>query len=218
MKTQILDSLDRIPYFTIEAVKQLMEDKSPGEGSVQTTIYRWTKAGDIVRLKKGVYMTRRFFEAHRSDEEFASMVSAILIPQSYLSLEYVLQHHSILTDVTYPVTAVTLKQTRVFENKLGTFSYRNIKPALYLGFTFSEYSGIPIAKATLAKALFDYLYLRKLPKYSANEGDNLAEKLRLNLDDLAAEDQSAFAGFVEHSQSKKMERVLKNLKETVWQA
>lgn len=218
MKTQILDSLDRMPYFTIEAVKQLMEDNSPSEGSVQTAIYRWTKAGDFVRLKKGVYMTRRFYEAHRRDELFSSMASAILIPQSYLSLEYVLQRNNILTDITYPITAVTLKQTRVFENKLGTFSYRNIKPALYHGFTFSEYSGVPIAKATLAKALFDYLNLRKLPKYNTSEGDNLAEKLRLNLDDLAVEDQLAFAGFVGQSQSKKMERVLKNLKETVWQA
>ena len=218
MKTKNLDSLDRMPYFTIEAVKQLLEDTLPGDGSVQTAIYRWAKAGHIIRLKKGVYMTRRFYEAHRSDEEFASMVSAILIPQSYLSLEYILQRNNILTDITYPITAVTLKQTRVFENKLGTFSYRNIKPALYHGFTFSEYSGIPIAQAPLAKALFDYLYLRKLPIYSANAGDNLAEKLRLNLDNLAAEDRSAFAGFVEHSQSEKMKWVLKNLKETVWQA
>jgi predicted transcriptional regulator of viral defense system len=218
MKTKNLDSLDQLPYFTIEAVKQLLQETSPNDGSIRTTIYRWVNAGDVVRLKKGVYMTRRFYEAHRRDEEFSSMVSAILIPQSYLSLEYVLQRNGILTEVTYPITAVTLKQTRVFENKLGTFSYRNIKPALYHGFTFSEYSGIPIAEAPLAKALFDYLYLRKLPIYSARERDSLAEKLRLNLDDLAAEEQLAFAGFVEQSQSRKMERVLKNLKETVWQA
>jgi len=34
-------------------------------------------------------------------------------PQSYLSLEYILQRNAILTEMTYPVTAVTLKQTRV---------------------------------------------------------------------------------------------------------
>ena len=113
---------------------------------------------------------------------------------------------------------MTLKQTRVFENKLGTFTYRNIKPDLYHGFTFSEYAGVPIAMASLAKALFDYLYLRKLPEFDSLKEGNLAEKLRLNLDDLAAEDQLAFAGFVDYSQSKKMEQVLKNLKETVWQA
>jgi len=218
MKAKILASLANLPYFTIEAVKQLLDEPSLDDASLRTAIYRWTKAGDIVRLKKGVYMTRRFHETHQRDEDFASMVSAILIPQSYLSLEYVLQLNGILTDVTYPITAVTLKQTRVFENKLGTFSYRNIKPALYHGFTFSEYSGVPIASATTAKALFDFLYLRKLPKYSANERDNLAEKLRLNLDALAVEDRLAFAGFVGHSQSKKMEQVLENLKETVWQA
>ncbi len=217
MKMKIFDSLDKFPYFTIEAVKQLLDAPSPDDGSVRTTLYRWTKSGDIVRLKKGFYMTRRFYETHRSDEEFSSMVSAILIPQSYLSLEYVLQRNGILTDVTYPVTAVTMKQTRVFENKLGTFSYRNIKPGLYYGFTISEYFGIPIAKANAAKALFDYLYLRKLSIYSADEGENLAEKLRLNLDDFTTEDQLTFASFVGHSQCKKMERVLKNLKETVWQ-
>ncbi len=218
MKAKILASLANLPYFTIEGVKQLLDEPSLVDASLRTAIYRWTKAGDVIRLKKGVYMTRHFHETHQRDEDFASMVSAILIPQSYLSLEYVLQRNGILTDITYPVTAVTLKQTRVFENKLGTFSYRNIKPALYYGFTFSEYSGVPIASATTAKALFDFLYLRKLPKYSANERDNLAEKLRLNLDVLSTEDRLAFTGFVGHSQSKKMERVLKNLKETVWQA
>ena len=211
MKTKLLTALDNLPYFTIEAVKQLLDEPSLDDSSVRTALYRWTKAGDIVRLKNGVYMTRRFHETHQRDEDFASMVSAILIPQSYLSLEYVLQRNGILTDVTYPITAVTLKQTRVFENKLGTFSNRNIKPTLYHGFTFSEYSGVPIASATTAKALFDYLYLRKLPKYGANERDNLAEKLRLNLDTLAVEEQLAFADFVGHSQSKKMERVVKNL-------
>ncbi len=118
------------------------------------------KAGQIIQLKKGVYMTRRFFEQHRADADFAPMVSAILIPQSYLSLEYILQRNAILTEMTYSITAVTLKQTRVFENKLGTFSYRNIKADLYQGFIFSEYLGIPIAQATSAKALFDFLYLR----------------------------------------------------------
>ncbi len=99
------------------------------------------KAGQIIQLKKGVYMTRRFFELHRADADFSPMVSAILIPQSYLSLEYVLQRNAILTDITYPISAITLKQTRVFENQLGTFTYRNIKEDLYQGFTISETYG-----------------------------------------------------------------------------
>ncbi len=215
MKSENLDSLESFPYFTIEAVKQLLGDESAAAGTIQTALYRWMKAGQIIQVKKGVYMTRRFFEQHRADVDFAPMVSAILIPQSYLSLEYILQRSAILTEMTYPVTAVTLKQTRVFENKLGTFTYRNIKAELYQGFTFTDYLGIPIAMATMAKALFDFLYLRPWKSNRRLAGYNLAEDLRLNLEDFSENDLVEFAAFVEISKSKKMEQILKNLGKTV---
>ena len=216
MKTKIISSLESFPYFTIEAVKQLLGDESVATGTIQTALYRWMKAEQIIQLKRGVYMTRRFFELHRADADFAPMVSAILIPQSYLSLEFILQRNAILTDVTFPVTAVTIKQTRVFENKLGTFTYRNIKAELYQGFLFSEYMGIPISQATLAKALFDFLYLRPWKGSRRLAGNNLAEDLRLNLEDFSESDQVEFETFVEISNSKKMEQILKNLRKTVW--
>ena len=216
MKSENLSSLESYPYFTIEAVKQLLGDESVAAGTIQTALYRWMKAGQIIQLKKGVYMTRRFFEQHRADADFAPMVSTILIPQSYLSLEYILQRNAILTEMTYPVTAVTLKQTRVFENKLGTFTYHNIKTDVYQGFKFSEYIGIPIAQATMAKALFDFLYLRPWKGSRRLAGYNLAEDLRLNLEDFSESDQVEFETFVEISNSKKMEQILKNLRKTVW--
>lgn len=212
----MLSSLDSFPYFTIEAVKQLLGNESAAAGTIQTALYRWMKAGQIIQLKKGVYMTRRFYELHRADADFAPIVSAILIPQSYLSLEYILQRNAILTEITYPITAVTLKQTRVFENKLGVFSYRHIKADLYQGFTFSEYLGIPFAQATVAKALFDFLYLRPWKGDRRLPGYDLAEDLRLNLEDFSASDRVEFAAFVEISKSKKMDQILKNLGKTIW--
>jgi hypothetical protein len=211
MKSTTLSSFDSFPYFTIEAVKQLLGDESTAAGTIQTALYRWMKAGQIIQIKKGVYMTRRFFELHRANVDFAPMVSAILIPQSYLSLEYILQRNGILTETTYPVTAVTMKQTRVFENKLGTFAFRNIKADLYRGFLISEYQGIPIAQAILAKALFDFLYLRPW----RNE-DDLTEDLRLNLDEFSEKDRADFTAFVESSKSRKMLMILNNLRKTVW--
>ena len=216
MKYSILSSLDSFPYFTIEAIKQLLGDESAAAGTIQTALYRWMKAGQIIQLKKGVYMTRRFFELHRADADFAPMVSAILIPQSYLSMEYILQRNAILTEMTYPVSAITLKQTRVFENKLGTFTYRNIKEDLYQGFTISDYLGVPLAQATVAKALFDYLYLRPWKSKGRSTSYNLAEALRLNLEDFTEKDQVEFVEFVEIGKSKKMDRILKNLRKTVW--
>ena len=216
MKSTILSSLDSFPYFTIEAVKQLLGDESTAAGTIQTALYRWMKTGQIIQLKKGAYMTRRFFELHRADADFGPMVSAILIPQSYLSLEYILQRNAILTEMTYPVSAITLKQTRTFENKLGTFTYRNIKVDLYQGFTFSEYLGIPFTQATVAKALFDYLYLRPWKGGRRLVGYDLSEDLRLNLEDFSENDKVEFASFVEISKSKKMDKILKNLRKTIW--
>jgi len=216
MNNALLSPLNSLPYFTIEAVRQLLDNESVAPGTVQTALYRWMKAAQIIQLKNGLYMTRRFYELHRADTDFAPAVSAILIPQSYLSMEYVLQRNAILSEVTYPISAITLKQTRVFENKLGTFTYRNIKAELYSGFKTSEYMGIPINQASLAKALFDYLYLRSWNNGRSIKYD-LAEELRLNLEEFSEKDQAEFIEFVEMSKSKKMDRILKNLRKNIWQ-
>lgn len=211
MNTEFLNVFDTLPYFTIEAVKQLIGDENMAAGTIPTTLYRWMKEGHIYQLKRGVYMTHRFYELHRSDADFAPAVSAILIPQSYVSLDYILQRYGILTEITYPVTAITLKHTRVIENKMGTFTYRNIKQALYSGFIIMQYMGIPFSQATVAKALFDYLYLRPSLSY------DLVEDLRLNLDDRSQDEQEEFAEIVAASKSRKMDRVLNHLRKTVWQ-
>ncbi len=217
MNKEILNTFNQIPYFTIEAVKQLYDAENLSEGSIQTALYRWMKADHVIQLKKGIYMTRQFFERHRSDPDFSPMVSSILIPQSYVSLEFVLQRHAILTEITYPVTAITIKQTRVIENRLGTFSYRNIKEDLYTGFEFYEYLGIPFSLATLPKAIFDYLYLRPLSRVINSSKFNLIEDLRLNLDEISEQDQNHFSELVELSKSKKMQKILKIFRNTVWQ-
>ena len=217
MKISILSAFNAIPYFTLTAVKQLMWDNSLAPGVIQNTMSRWMKAGHVIQLKRGVYMTRRFFELHSRDADFSPAVSAILIPQSYVSLEFVLQRNAILTEMTYPVTAVTLKQTRVIENSLGTFTYRNIKDNLYHGFSIIDYLGVPFAMASPAKALFDFLYLRPWHRNNRYAGYNLAEDLRLNLEDFSKDNQMEFAGMVEASRSRKMEQILKNLRRTAWQ-
>ena len=216
MKRPILDSLNSLPYFTIESVKQLWGAESTSDATIRTAVYRWAKAGQLIQLKKGVYMPRRFHDRHAGDEDFTPTVSSILLPQSYLSLEFVLQRHQILTEITYPVTAVTLKNTRTIENRLGTFWYRNLQPSLYRGYEISEYYGIPFAMASLAKALFDYLYLRPWTGEFPARGFSLAEDLRLNLDEFTEEERNEFAGYVDISHSSKMNDIWTNLRKSTW--
>lgn len=216
MKSTILSSLGLLPYFTIESVKQLFGDGASDAATLRTTLYRWMKTGRVIQLKKGVYMPRRFYEQHCREIDFSLAVSAILLPQSYVSLEFILQRHAILTEVTYPISAITLKNTLVIENKLGSFTYRHIQPGLYRGFTIAECAGVRFALASPAKALFDYLYLRPSSGLMRSAAYNLAEELRLNLDRFTPAGQDEFASYVETSQMKKMENILKNLRRSVW--
>lgn len=214
MKTDLLHPFENIPYFTLEGFKQASGMESPDQ--VRVLLHRWAKAGHILPLKKGIYMTSRFYEQHRADTLFSAAVSAILIPQSYLSLEFILQQHNLLTEVTYPVTCITTKNTRRIINSVGTFWYRNIRDDLYRGFNITEYFGIRIAQASIAKALFDYHYLRPLPASYRTPKLNLAEELRLNLEELSPDDRAEFSRFVEESRSRKMMDILNNFRSNVW--
>jgi hypothetical protein len=214
MKTDLLHPFENIPYFTLEGFKQATGMEAPHQ--VRTLLHRWAQGSHILQLKKGVYMTRSFYEQHRADYPFSAAVSAILMPQSYLSLEFILQQHNLLTEVTYPITCITTKNTRRIVNSIGTFWYRNIRDNLYRDFAITEYFGIRIAQASIAKALFDYLYLRPLPASYRSPKINLAGELRLNLDELSTMDRHEFARMVEESTSRKMTDILNNFRSNVW--
>jgi len=213
MRPTILFPFERLPYFTIKGFLQLAGEEVSSEAHSRTALYRWIKAGYLIPVKRGVYMHHRFYELHRQEPTFSLLVSAIVLPQSYLSLEYILQQYGILTEVTFPITAVTLKNTRTIVNPLGTFVYRHVQIGLYRGFSISEAYGVPYAQASLAKALFDYLYLRPLPAYYGSF--SLAEELRLNLDELTPADWDEFTGYVITSGKMKMRRILDNFRNSV---
>ena len=80
----------------------------------------------------------------------------------------------------------------------------------------SEYYGIPFAMASLAKALFDYLYLRPWTGEIPGRGFSLAEDLRLDLDEFSPEDREEFTKYVLESHSPKMKSILANLRKTTW--
>jgi len=178
---------------------------------------RWVKMGHIIRLKKGVYMTRRFFELHQSHASFSPAVSSIILPQSYISLEYVLQRAGVLTEVTYAITAITLKNTKEIKNTLGRFTYRHIKSPLYTGFNQEIFFGVIFNQASVAKALFDYFYLRPLPRSLRTQKINLAEELRLNLGELSEDVRKEFEHYIEICASPKMIFIHENLRRTIWQ-
>ncbi|MFO7944533.1 MAG: hypothetical protein R6U51_09585 [Anaerolineales bacterium] len=215
-KRERLIPLEALPYFTIQAFKQVVGAGEDDSQRVRELLSRWTKEGHILRLKRGIYMTQKFYLLHHNETEFNPAVSAIILPQSYLSLHYILQRHGVLTEATYTVTGVTQKNTRTIENQLGIYEYHHIKPELYKGFSHHEYHGVMYYIASKAKALFDYFYFYPLPRKYRKVRTNLSEDLRLNIDDFSPHDREKFTGHILESDSPKMEYVLENLRRNVW--
>jgi hypothetical protein len=103
---------------------------------------------------------------------------------------------------------VGLRKTAHFSNDLGNFIYHKIKEDLFLGFKVLKKGNFSILKATKAKALFDFLYLRKrllLDKRAVAE-------LRLNLHEFTRTDLRELKGYVELEGSARMKDILNWLK------
>ena len=73
------------------------------------------------------------------------------------------------------------------------------------------------AEAYVSKALFDHLYLRSIPPAFRSLNINLAEDLRLNIDELSYKEREEFGLYVEESGNRKMRQIYENFRSTLWQ-
>lgn len=193
-----LFKLSKLPYFRTSHLEALLSYlKKP---SLYQKISRWLKKGEIIELKKGYYITKDYKGKNISDSNYLFYLANILRYPSYVSGTYILNKHDVLTEVTYPITSITTKTTRTYTNALGNFIYYSISPKLYKGYSRLSFKGEPIYVASLAKALFDYLYF----KY-ARRKINVAEivsRERLNLENFKKNNIIEFKEYCQLSNKK----------------
>ena len=157
---RILKLVSALPYFSVADLAPVGEERV----YLNIIISRHVKRGTMVRLRKNLYVAKNYLDnAERRSifSDYVEFAANILYPPSYLSLDYVLQEHNMLTEIPRNITSVGLRKTGHFSNELGNFIYHTIKEELFLGFKAVKKSGFSILKATKTKALFDFLYLRK---------------------------------------------------------
>ncbi len=109
-------------------------------------LHQWTKSGDMVSLKRGLYM---FPDMKQEIHE----VARNLYYPCYFSLEYALNFYGIMTETVFEYTLVSTKVTRRFKTSAGTFIYHKIKKEGFTGFDPET------LMAEKEKALVDYFYL-----------------------------------------------------------
>lgn len=199
---KVFGYMAELPYFSIDNLSSLNIKRS----SLKVLLHRLMKKGEIISLKKGLYVSRRYIDGLQKKgvyTKYVEFIGGVLLKPSYLSLEYVLAENNLLTELSWGFTFVTRNKTSRFINEIGNFTYRHISEKLFCGFKTSKAADLIIYKATPAKALFDFLYLRKR---FLTDPKGIRE-LRLNTDSLKKADIKEFRRYVAMEESDSMKTV-----------
>lgn len=132
--------------FTWEEAMVIAFGTAPATLKLQ--LHNWKKSGDVVSLKRGVYVFSGIKPAIRE-------IAIALYSPSYISMEYALNYHGLIPDIPFTVTLVTTKTTRTFNTQFGRFLYQKIKKKAFTGYDMET------LVAEKEKAVVDYLYLNR---------------------------------------------------------
>ena len=188
-----LSKISNLSYFDTNTLSLIYPELS--KNSLYANIKRWIKQGYLIQIKKGMYVTKEYVLNVQDKSSYKEFLANKIKYPSYLSTEYVLQKHSILSDAVYAYTSVTLKSKNTYNNEFGRYIYRNITKKLFTGYEIKDRGEYSIYEATKAKALFDYLYL-KLYRVK-NITEEMLLSLRLNLDEIDERDMKEFENYCE---------------------
>lgn len=199
----IFSAFTDFPYFTKELLRTSVAKFSIPESTLNSYIYKALRDGQIISLKRNYYVTRTFYEKHKTDTSYLFLLANILLKTSYVSLETALQYYGLFAEaVNYTVTSVTLKLPREFKNRIGMYSYRNISEKLFSGYK-SVSGDFPFIIALPHKAVFDYLYYYT-NRFTKNVHTDLLEELRIDASELPKEEKKALMELIKNFTSIKI--------------
>ena len=115
------------------------------------------KQGFIIRIKKGLYI---FGDEYRRKPYSREILANLIYGPSYISLDFALQHYSLIPERVEALTSVTTGRSRRFLTPAGLFTYRKIPlKAFRIGMDRVEIGDDrAFLMATPEKALADKLY------------------------------------------------------------
>lgn len=125
---------------------------------VQRQLSRWTKAGRIYQLRRGLYTLA---PPYQKIKPHPFLLANQMVSGSYVSLQSVLSYHGVIPDVVAVTTSVTTGRPGRWVTPLGTYDFRHVKQDLFWGYRVLKLGGDQQAfVASLGKALLDLLYLQ----------------------------------------------------------
>ena len=147
--------------------------------AVRNLVAKLVRNGWLVRIKKGCFAVANL-ESHSFSNISPLAIAQVLVPESYVSLEFALNYHGHFDQLPSKVTSVTSSKARKYEFQNTEYLYVKGKPEMMKGFEEISIDGQHARVAWLEKSLLDLLHFRK-DSYTI---DLLIEKLSETRDEL----------------------------------
>ncbi|HNY90149.1 MAG TPA: hypothetical protein PKJ13_05025 [bacterium] len=167
--------------FDETAIANLFPESTTGARAL--LVHRAVQAGEILRLKPGLYLLDR---RYRHSEPHPFQIAALLHYPSHISLESALSWHGLIPEAVYQVSSVTAQRSRTFTTPLGVFTFQRVPARL----PRAGVQALQVARDTWAfiasplRAIADMLYLDKTITWKNNGLSWLEESLRIEEEDL----------------------------------
>lgn len=101
----------------------LLTDRLRSYAAVRDRIGRLLERGDVVRVKKGLYIPGPDRAVHPVDP---LVLSGLISGPSYVSFEKALELHGLIPERVEEITCATTKRQRLFTTPAGRFSYHPV--------------------------------------------------------------------------------------------
>ena len=147
--------------------------------------------GDLLRIKKGIYV-----QSGRGIPEYSKEILANMIyGPSYISFEYALAYHGLIPERVEELTSATSGKRKSFDSPIGRFSYIHL-PVHYYGLAFfrkelEEERAFLIA--TPEKAIADRIFAENGRFSIRSMRQFLFENLRMDPSDFRNLEEAIFA-------------------------
>ena len=134
----------------------LMAGKQSQE-NIQLQLSRWTKAGKIIQLRRGLYVLAN---PYRKVQPHPFLLANSIKRASYVSLQSALSFHGMIPENVPVVTSVTTARPETVITGEGAFSFKHVKKSLFKGYCRMEVDDRQfVFIATPEKSLLDLIYL-----------------------------------------------------------
>jgi predicted transcriptional regulator of viral defense system len=178
---QEISELSPFDFFTDVELANVLGGKS--DDARYGLVKRSLKKGDLIRLKKGLYLLGEKFQRKRPN---LFVLAQLLNWPSYISHLSALQYHGLIPEAVVAVTSATPGRFTAYKTPLGDFFFSPV-PAreFFHGVSRVEQQKEAFLIATPEKALLDYVYIEKLPWIGTSP---LLGSLRMESSDLRSFD------------------------------